>query len=161
MVNKEVTLLKDFLELFGDITIGKTVAFITACVFLIGTYRKFGKYLINKYEIEKSKDDQLKEIAEKVKEIPELKKMQQNHTERLNKIEEENRERECNRLRDIILQNYRHYTNKETNPSQTWTIIEYDNFMALIKDYEALKGNGFVHRIVLPAMEKLRVIEIE
>lgn len=153
--------MNEFLELFGDITVSNIVTFIIACVFLIGAYRKLKKYLIDKYELEKSKDDKLKEIYEAVKEIPELKKEVQNHTERLTNIEQENRERECNRLRDIILQNYRHYTNTDINPSQVWTSMEYDNFMALIKDYEALNGNGFVHRTVLPAMEKLRIVEIE
>lgn len=153
--------MKDFLELFGHITIGQIVSFITVCVFLIGVYRKLKKYLIDKYELEKSKDDQLKKIAESVKEIPELKKMQQNNTERLNKIEEENRKRECNRLRDIILQNYRHYTNVNTNPSQSWKRMEHDNFFALVEDYEALNGNGFVHTEVIPAMESLRIVEME
>lgn len=160
--------MNEFLELCGDITISKVVALIVACTFLIGSYVKIKNYLIAKYEIEKSKDDQIKsmhekikEMYEEVKEIPELKKMQQDHTERLNKIEEENRERECNRLRDIILQNYRRYTNKVNNPSQSWTQMEHDNFFSLIRDYEKLNGNGFVHTIVIPAMESLRVIEVE
>jgi len=171
--------LKDFLELFGHITIGQIVSFITVCVFLIGVYRKLKKYLIDKYELEKSKDDQLKEILEVVKdfveykeqsikeqeitnnEIQELKIIQQNNAERIDKIEEENRQRECNRLRDIILQNYRYYTNKETNPSHAWKQMEHDNFFALIGDYETLHGNGFVHTEVIPAMESLRIVEIE
>jgi hypothetical protein len=153
--------MNEFLKLFGDITVSNIVTFLIACAFLIGVYIKVKKYLIDKYEIEKSKDDKIKEICEAVKEIPELKKMQQNNAERLNKIEEENRERECNRLRDIILQNYRHYTNVNTNPSQSWTQMEHDSFFALIKDYEKLNGNGFVHSIVIPAMENLRIVELE
>lgn len=171
--------MNEFLKLFGSITVSDIVVFITACAFLAGFYRKLKKYLVSKYEIEKSKDDQLKEILEVVKdfveykeqsvkvqeitnnEIKELKVIQQNNAERIDKIEEENRQRECNRLRDIILQNYRYYTNKETNPSQSWTQMEHDNFFALIGDYETLHGNGFVHTVVIPAMESLRIVEME
>lgn len=171
--------MNEFLKLFGDITVSDIVIFATACAFLAKIYIKWKKYLVSKYEIEKSKDNQMKKILEAVSdfaeykeqsvkvqeitnnEIQEIKAIQQDNAARIDRIEEENRQRECNRLRDIILQNYRYYINKETNPSQSWTQMEHDNFFALIGDYETLHGNGFVHTVVIPAMESLRIVEME
>ena len=100
-------------------------------------------------------------------EIQELKAMQQkleqrqkDETERLVQIEEENKRRECNRLREILLQQYRHYANKEVNPSQSWTRMESEAFWELFKDYEGLGGNGYMHTVVQPEMERLLIIEV-
>lgn len=170
--------MNEFLELFGDISVANVVTFGSACGFAAMTYYRFKKYLISKHEIEKSRDDRLQEVITVVKElsddrikntqmqetiakqVQELKKIQQDSTERLEKIENENKERECNRLRDIILQNYRYYTDEKKNPTKVWTRMDHDNFSALISDYEKLNGNGFVHSVVIPAMETLKIIEM-
>lgn len=91
-------------------------------------------------------------------EIQELRTMIQEDKNRLLHIEEQEKRRECNRLRDILLQNYRYYTSKESNPSQTWTKLESEAFWDLFRDYEDLGGNGYMHTEVLPAMERLRVV---
>ena len=75
-------------------------------------------------------------------------------------MEEQNKRRERNKLRDVLLQNYRYFTNKETNPSQTWTRMESEAFWELFKDYEDAGGNGYIHSTVLPEMERLIVIEV-
>ena len=92
-------------------------------------------------------------------EIQELRVMIQEDKDRLLRIEEQEKRRECNKLRDMLLQNYRYYTNKERNPSQTWTKMESEAFWELFKDYEDLGGNGYMHTEVQPAMERLIVVE--
>lgn len=135
--------------------------------------------------IEKERDAKIKEALEATRkypeyrqqsikiqqllegEIQELKAMQQNleqrqkdETARLVQIEEENKRRECNRLREILLQQYRHYANKDVNPSQSWTRMESEAFWELFKDYEDLGGNGYMHTVVQPEMERLLIIEV-
>ena len=75
-------------------------------------------------------------------------------------IEEQNRRRERNKLRDRLLQSYRHYTSKDINPSQSWTKMEAKAFWELIRDYEDAGGNGYIHTVVQPAMECLHIIEM-
>lgn len=92
-------------------------------------------------------------------EIQELRVMIQEDKARLICIEEQEKRRECNKLRDMLLQNYRYYTNLERNPSQTWTKMESEAFWELFRDYEDLGGNGYMHTEVQPAMERLLVVE--
>ena len=92
-------------------------------------------------------------------EIQELRVMIQEDKDRLINIEQQEKRRECNKLRDMLLQNYRYYTNKERNPSQTWTKMESEAFWELFRDYEDLGGNGYMHSEVQPAMERLIVVE--
>jgi chloramphenicol 3-O-phosphotransferase len=63
-------------------------------------------------------------------------------------------------LRDRLLQNFRYYTNIETNPSQTWTRMEAEAFWEMFKDYEEAGGNGYMHSNVRPEMERLIVVEV-
>ena len=74
---------------------------------------------------------------------------------RLDSVEETNKRRECNKLRDRLLQNYRYYTNEATNPSKSWTQMEAEAFWGLFRDYEDAGGNGYMHSVVQPAMEEL------
>ena len=41
---------------------------------------------------------------------------------------------------------------------ETWTDMEKHSFDELVKDYESLGGNDFVHNIILPDMIRLRVV---
>lgn len=66
--------------------------------------------------------------------------------------------REKNALRAKILQEYRLYTDEIKNPKKAWSEMEHHSFFELIKDYEALGGNDYVHRVILPEMNKLDVI---
>lgn len=72
----------------------------------------------------------------------------------------ETREIKKNELREKLLNMYHHYTSLEQNPEQEWSEIEAEVFWNLFKDYEKLKGNGFMHSIVKPAMMKLKVVSI-
>ena len=126
-------------------------------------------HLIKVHESEKKRDEQLHEALEAVRKYPEyrrkseiqaLRKSQEENMERLVAMEELTKRRERNKLRDRLLQNYRFYTNPETNPNMSWTRMESEAFWELFRDYEDAGGNGYVHTEVLPAMERLTVIEV-
>ena len=168
----------EFLSVFGNITVSQIVIVIVACIFIIVAYKKFRDYLIKKHELEEARDSQLNEALEAARkypewrqesikiqqsledEIQELRILQKENTDRLTKMEEQNDRRERNKLRDRLLQSYRYYTNKEENPSQTWTRMEAEAFWELFKDYEDAGGNGYIHTVVQPAMECLTIVEI-
>jgi len=169
----------EFIDTFGNITIGNVVTAILASVFLGLTYRKIRDYLIKKYEAEKEKDKQLKEALDSVRkypeyrqqsiriqeklenEIQELRKAQEANTNRLVKMEEDSQRRERNKLRDRLLQNYRYYTSKEHNPMQAWTHMESETFWECFGDYERMNGNGYMHTVVQPEMNLLTIVEMD
>lgn len=74
--------------------------------------------------------------------------------ERLDRLER----REKNALRQKILQEHRIFTDDNMNPMRAWTEMEHHSFFELVRDYEELGGNDYVHSEVLPAMNRLRVI---
>lgn len=170
--------IEGFLSVFGNVTVAEVVMFVAACVFLYAMYKAAQDYLIKRHEKEKEKDEQLAEALTAVRkypeyrqqsiriqellesEIQELRRMQKENMDRLIQIEEQNKRRECNKLRDTLLQHYRYYTNKEMNPSQSWTRMESDAFWELFADYEEMGGDGYIHTEVQPAMERLIVKEI-
>lgn len=141
-------------------------------------YKKVRDYLIKRHEREKQKADELQEALTAVRkypeyrqqsieiqrlletEIQELRTAQQDTLNRLVRMEELSEQRDRNKLRDLLLQNYRYYTNKDTNPSQTWTRMESEAFWELFRDYESAGGNGYMHTDVLPAMERLVIVEM-
>lgn len=174
----ELTGQKEFLEVFGGITVSQIVYVIMAIVFLVLVYRKVSDYLYKRHDAEQEKDKQLKETLEAVshypeyrkqsmeiqqqltKEMKEIKDTLKNHTERLEKMENDSKKREVNKLRETLLQNYKYYTSKEKNPMQAWTKMESEAFWDLFTDYEDMGGNGYMHTVVQPAMLLLTVIEI-
>lgn len=66
--------------------------------------------------------------------------------------------REKNALREKILDLYRKFTDDVLNPMEAWTDMEQHAFFELVKDYESLGGNDYVHKVILPAMNNLDVI---
>lgn len=76
--------------------------------------------------------------------------------QRLDRLEK----REKNALRAKILNEYRVFTDTEKNPMKAWSEMEHHSFFELVKDYEELHGNDYVHSEVLPAMNKLAVISM-
>lgn len=111
-------------------------------------------------EIQETRQQSIKIQALLEEEIQELRTMIQDDKSRLVCIEEQERRRERNKLRDMLLQHYRYYTNKERNPSQSWTQMEAEAFWELFRDYEELGGNGYMHTEVQPAMERLIVVDL-
>lgn len=75
-------------------------------------------------------------------------------------MKEENKRRERNKLRDRLLQSHRYYTNKKVNVRQGWTRMEAEAFWELFHDYEDAGGDGYMHTVVQPEMEQLRIIEM-
>jgi AAA15 family ATPase/GTPase len=73
---------------------------------------------------------------------------------RLDRLEK----REKNALRAKILDEYRLFTDESKNPMKAWSEMEHHAFFELVKDYEDLGGNDFVHSVVLPAMNTLEVV---
>jgi hypothetical protein len=94
------------------------------------------------------------------KEIQEIRSGLDAMMKRFEEIEEQNKKRECSKLRDMLLQNYRYYTNVQQNPSQSWTRMESEAFWELFGEYEAAGGDGYMHTEVQPAMMRLTIIEV-
>ena len=168
----------EFAKIFGEISVLSVVELFLAGLFLYLIYKKVRDHLIKVHESEKKRDEQLREALEAVRKYPEyrkqsvqiqqklendiqaLRRSQEETMERLVTMEELTKRTERNKLRDLLLQNYRFYTNSETNPNLSWTKMESEAFWELFRDYEDAGGNGYMHTDVLPAMEKLRVIDI-
>lgn len=74
--------------------------------------------------------------------------------ERLDRLEK----REKNAIRAKLLDEYRLFTDETKNPMLAWSEMEHHAFFELVKDYEDLHGNDYVHSTVLPAMNELAVI---
>ena len=175
----ELITWQSFIDAFGNITVLDVAIFIAAIVFLVLIYRKVKDYLIKKHDADKLRDEQLQEALTAVRKYPEYRKqsIQIQHeledencavrkdiqalTKRIEKMEEDTKRRERNKIRDRLLQNYRYYTNTETNPTQSWTRMEADAFWELFKEYEENGGDGYMHSEVQPAMNKLTIIEHE
>lgn len=140
--------------------------------------------LIQKHELEKKKDEDLTYVLEEVKKYPEYReqsrKIQQEFRDEidglkesqkvlantqqciqitLKDMQEKNERRERNKLRDKLLQSYRYYTDKTRNPTQSWTQMESEAFWELFGDYEDMGGDGYIHTIVQPAMNLLKIVE--
>ena len=140
--------------------------------------------LIKKHEAEKEKDKKLNIALEAVNKYPEYReqsrKIQQAFRQEIDELKssqqilaasqqemcaslrdmrDKQERRERNKLRDKLLQNYRHYTDKEKNPTQSWTQMESEAFWELFRDYEDMNGDGYMHTVVQPAMNLLKVID--
>ena len=176
--------LDHFLCVFGDITVGKLMTFFLAVFFLYAVYKELKKYndaniaakqaKATEEKIHKQKVDEAWEITQKYpayhqesikirdgleSEIQELRDDFKAIMKRLEEIEEQNKKRECSKLRDMLLQNYRYYTSEKQNPSRSWTKMESEAFWELFREYEAAGGDGYMHTDVQPAMERLLVVE--
>jgi hypothetical protein len=73
---------------------------------------------------------------------------------RLDRLEK----REKNTYRAKILDEYRLFTDDRKNPMHAWSEMEHHAFFELVKDYEDLGGNDYVHSTVIPAMNELEVV---
>lgn len=69
--------------------------------------------------------------------------------------------REKNALRLKIINEHKLFVNEQKNPEKAWSEMEQHAFMALVKDYEALGGNDYVHTTVLPEINALEVVSME
>ena len=168
--------MDNFLQVFGNVTIGWVALAVAAIIFLVKVYKKIETYFSEKAISEKEKDTQIQEVIDQAKKYPtwhqqsvniqrkftdaidELKESQKETIRRLQSLEDEIQRRERNKLRDRLLQSYRYYTSTEKNPLKAWSEMEAEAFWKIFKDYEELKGNGYVHTEVQPLMNDLEVI---
>lgn len=180
-----MTGLTQFLENFGHITLAQVVSVALALVFLFLIYKEIKKYVtikVSEHEKHKKEEElkkqKLEEAWSATQKYPEYRRQSIHIQEmlegeiqeireglhallcRLDEIEKQNKKRECSKLRDMLLQNYRYYTNVQQNPSQSWTKMESDAFWELFREYEAAGGDGYMHTEVQPAMERLIVVEV-
>lgn len=173
-----MTGLEEFKKMFGSITVLNAVEIILAAVFLYLLYRQVSKFIIGRHEAQEEKDEQLKTALDAVSKYPEyraqsikvqkelqaeidaLKSAQSEQISRLKKMEDDQTRRERNRLRDRLLQSYRHYTDPAYNPSGSWNRMEAEAFWEMFSDYEDAGGDGYMHSIVQPAMNLLKIVEI-
>lgn len=178
--------LDEFLALFGGVTISQIVKVAFAILFMFLIYKQIKQYIqgkINEQNMriaaEKQRDADIQEALVAVRkypeyreqsikiqellegEIQELRIMIQEDKARIANVEQQERVRERNRLRDTLLQHYRYYTDTGRNPSQSWNVMEAEAFWALFKDYEALGGNDYMHTTVQPAMQRLKVVSVD
>ena len=70
-------------------------------------------------------------------------------------------EREKNDLRQKLIREYRLFTDPRKNPTKAWSDMEQKAFMSQVRDYEALGGNDYIHKTVLPAMYLLEIVPME
>lgn len=76
----------------------------------------------------------------------------------LNKRLDRLEKREKNAIRAKLLDEYRLFTDESKNPMLAWSEMEHHAFFELVRDYESLNGNDYVHSTVLPAINELEVI---
>ena len=175
--------LEELLDTFGTLTVSIVIEIIIAAVGVYVAYKKLKDKMIGSYEERKQQKEDIQEALDGVRALPayrqkslEIQKalkdtdakiletcqkiqvgVNENHrilNERLDRLED----RERNALREKILHMHRMFTSVKRNPMQAWSEMERDSFNELIKDYESLNGNGHVHTVVIPDMNKLRVI---
>lgn len=167
-----------FLKVFGNLTVADIVQILLALGFVVYVGRKMNIYLINRHDLEEKKNAQLHKVLDAVEKYPEyrkqsfeiqqklenemqgLRKSQEESISRLDKMEADTKRRERNKSRDILLQNFRYFTNREKNPMQAWTRMESEAFWEIFHDYEDMEGNGYVHTEVQPRMNLLEIIEL-
>lgn len=163
--------MEDFLRIFGNLTVADVVGWIVAIGFVWKIYQKIRDYLIDRHEAEVQRDKDLQEALQVTRKYPEyraqsieiqqkLEKQITNINDRLQGIEETTKKRERNKLRECILRSYRYYASPDKNPQQAWTRMEAQTFWASFGDYEEADGDGYVHTVVQPAMNKLLIIEM-
>lgn len=157
---------EEFTTIFGNISVLQVAELLLACIFLYYIYKKASNYLINKHDTDREQNERIDKALSVVNKFPEienaikeLNEAQSETVKRLAKMEEDIKRRERNKLCDRLLQNYRYYSNPNTNPSKSWTRMEAEAFWELFRDYEDAGGDGFMHTEVQPAMEHLTVLD--
>lgn len=173
---RERRILKEFLQVFGEIKVATVVIVIAAFIFLFKIYKAIAAYFREKYRLEMEKEKQMQGILKQVEMYPKwreqsierqkeftkaIDKLQQNQAEitrELKEIEERRKKTKRNELRDRLLQTYRYFTNREKNPMLAWSEMEAEAFWKVFGDYEEAGGDGDMHTTVQPAMRRLEVV---
>lgn len=171
--------LDEFLNLFGHLTILQVVEIILSAIFVFVLWKKIKQYINDQHDAEQQRDAELKEALDGVRMYPTYRAqsieiqhqleskfdivhdMCTDIIDRLDKMEEVRRNSKRKELQASLLQNYRLFTDVTKNPMQAWTEMEANAFWEQFSEYEENGGNGHMHTIVQPAMNKLTVIRMD
>ena len=109
----------------------------------------------------------LNQSNQALQEISTINKSIENIIQRLDNIateqkdaREKSKQQELNKLRDRLLQGWRYYTSDKNPHKGAWTRMEAESYWALFGDYEDLGGDGYMHTVVQPEMNKLDVTDM-
>ena len=97
---------------------------------------------------------------ETLEEIKELKLLLERIQDRQEEIDADRKSQKVNELRQDLINAYHYFTSVERNPKQEWNEMEAHAFWSMFGDYERYGGNDFAHRVIQPAMNKLKIIPI-
>ena len=97
---------------------------------------------------------------ETLNEIREMRLLMEQIKDRQEEIDADRKAQKVNELRQDLINAYHYFTSLERNPKQEWNEMEAHAFWSMFKDYERYGGNDFAHRVIQPAMNKLKVIPI-
>lgn len=178
--------MEEFFQVFGNYTVKEIFIVLIALGFIWSGYKYYKNFLDKKYKNEElkrkkeeQKDKDLKETLDAVRKYPDYRKqsiqiqneltqkieaiqnVQEKQQKQLDQIIENSRKRERNKLYEKLLQSYSLYANELKNPMLAWTDMEATAFWGLFEEYEEVFGDGYMHSIVQPAMQKLRVIGMD
>ena len=175
--------LTEIKNIFGAFTVGFVIEVIIAIAGIIIVYKKLKNSIIGSYKEREQQKNDIAEALDGVRALPGYRQQSLNIQQQLKSADDkiletckniqkgvdENQkilnhrldileEREKNALRSKILDLHRTFTNKKRNPMLAWSEMERDSFFKLVKDYESLHGNDYVHSVVIPEMNELTVI---
>ena len=170
--------LTEIKNTFGALTVAFVIEIVVAIVGICIAYKKLKDKIIGSYKEREQQKKDIEEALTGVRGIPEIQQELKNAddkiietckliqdgvnenqkilNERLDSLED----RERNALKAKIIDLHRMFTSKKKNPMQAWSEMEHHSFFELVKDYEALGGNDYVHKVILPAMNELDIIPV-
>lgn len=111
-------------------------------------------------EAVKTSEEANKRSKETLNEIKELHLILEDIKNRQEEINADRKAQKVNELRKDLIDAYHHFALPDSNPNQTWNEMEAHAFWSMFADYERYGGNDFAHKVIQPAMNKLKVIPI-
>ncbi|MCM1221855.1 MAG: hypothetical protein NC548_46025 [Lachnospiraceae bacterium] len=164
----------------GNITLIGLVIIAAAIYFLFKAYKKFENMIVSHHKDEDEKERKIEESYRATQQYKEMREhdreqsreIQQQLTatieglakqlgstiEKLDSMDERIKGYELASTRSQLMQYYRYYADPSDNPMGAWTEMESEAFFELFKNYESLGGDGYMHKIVEPAMLALDII---
>ena len=121
-------------------------------------YRNVSQQLRDR--LQEKTDIAVKKSEEALNEIKELHLILEQIQTRQEEIDADRKSQKVNELRQDLINAYHYFTSVERNPKQEWNEMEAHAFWSMFGDYERYGGNDFAHRVIQPAMNKLKIIPI-
>ena len=110
--------------------------------------------------LQEKTDIAVKKSEEALNEIKELHLILEQIQTRQEEIDADRKSQKVNELRQDLINAYHYFASVERNPKQEWNEMEAHAFWSMFGDYERYGGNDFAHRVIQPAMNKLKIIPI-